>query len=90
VARVAAKYLHKDQLAVLVVGNTAEFDKPLSSLGTVTNVDITIPPPPAEKGTDAAEKATTSNPEGKALAAKVVAALGGEAKLKSVKSSVPI
>jgi len=68
------------------VGNTAEFDKPLSSLGTVTNVDITIPPPPAEKGTDAAEKATTSNPEGKALAAKVVAALGGEAKLKSVKS----
>jgi len=80
VARVAAKYLHKDQLAVLVVGNTAEFDKPLSSLGTVTNVDITIPPPPAEKGTAQAEKATTSNPEGKALAAKVVAALGGEAK----------
>ena len=49
VARVAAKYLHKDQLAVLVVGNTTDFDKPLSSLGPVTNVDITIPPPPAEK-----------------------------------------
>jgi zinc protease len=48
VARAAAKYLHKDKLAVLVVGNTAEFDKPLSSLGPVTNVDITIPPPPAE------------------------------------------
>jgi zinc protease len=48
VARVAAKYLHKDQLAVLVVGNTAEFDKPLASLGTVANVDITIPPPPGE------------------------------------------
>ncbi len=46
VARVAAKYLHKDQLAVLVVGNPPEFDKPLSSLGAVTNVDITIPPPP--------------------------------------------
>jgi zinc protease len=46
VARVAAKYLHKDQLAVLVVGNPAEFDKPLTSLGPVTNVDITIPPPP--------------------------------------------
>jgi zinc protease len=45
IARVAATYLHKDQLAVLVVGNTAEFDKPLSSLGTVTNVEITIPPP---------------------------------------------
>jgi zinc protease len=46
VARVAAKYLHRDQLAVLVVGNSAEFDKPLASLGTVTNVDIAIPPPP--------------------------------------------
>ena len=50
VARVAAKYLHKDQLAVLVVGKTGEFDKPLSSLGPVTNVDITIPPPPGQGG----------------------------------------
>jgi zinc protease len=48
VARAAAKYLHKDQLAVLVVGHTSEFDKPLSSLGSVKNVDITIPPPPGE------------------------------------------
>jgi zinc protease len=46
VAAAAAKYLHKDKLAVLVVGNTAEFDKPLSSLGPVTNVNIAIPPPP--------------------------------------------
>ncbi len=46
VARVAAKYLHRDQLAVLVVGNVAEFDKPLSSLGAVTKLDITIPAPP--------------------------------------------
>ena len=49
VARIAAKYLHKDQLKILVVGNTSEFDKPLSSLGPVTNIDITIPPPPGEK-----------------------------------------
>jgi zinc protease len=48
VARAAAKYLHKDQLAVLVVGHVSEFDKPLSSLGGVTNIDITIPPPPGE------------------------------------------
>lgn len=54
VARAAAKYLHRDQLAVLVVGNTAEFDKPLSSLGTVTTVDITIPPPPGGQEGDAA------------------------------------
>ena len=46
VARVAAKYLHRDQMAVLVVGNVGEFDKPLSSLGPVNKLDITIPPPP--------------------------------------------
>jgi zinc protease len=46
VNRVAAKYVHRDQLAVLVIGNTKEFDKPLSSLGAVKEIDITIPQPP--------------------------------------------
>ena len=46
VARVAAKYIHRDQMAVLVVGNVSEFDKPLSSLGPVSKLDTTIPPPP--------------------------------------------
>src|SRR5215470_8902530 len=89
VARVADKYLHKDQLAVLVAGNTAEFDKPLSTLGAVTDVDITIPPPPGEKPAPSAasdSEKKQSNPAGLALAAKVAQALGGEAKLKEVKS----
>jgi zinc protease len=85
--RVAAKYLHKDQLAVLVVGNTKEFDKPLSSLGSVQQIDITIPPPPAEKADKAdTAKPAASNPEGKALAAKVAAAMGGLPKLQSIKT----
>jgi zinc protease len=46
VARVAAKYLHRNQMSVLVVGNAPDFDKPLSSLGAVTKLDITIPAPP--------------------------------------------
>lgn len=50
VARIIPKYLHKDQLAVLVVGNPAEFDKPLSTLGSVKDLDISIPPPPAQMG----------------------------------------
>jgi zinc protease len=58
VARVASKYVHRDQLAVLVVGNSSEFDKPLSSLGAVTPVDITIPLPPGDPG----EKAGTKEP----------------------------
>ena len=48
VQTVAKKYLLKDKLAVLVVGNDTEFDKPLNSLGAVTKLDITIPPPPKE------------------------------------------
>jgi zinc protease len=46
VARVAAKYLHPDKMAILVVGNASEFDKPPGSLGPVHKIDITIPPPP--------------------------------------------
>jgi len=87
VNRVAAKYLHKDQLAVLVVGNTKDFDKPLSTLGAVKEVDITIPPPPAEKSeNNDAAKPAASNPEGKALVAKVAAAMGGLPKLQSIKA----
>jgi len=48
VTRVANKYLHNETMAVLVVGNDADFDKPLSTAGLpVENVDIAIPPPPA-------------------------------------------
>ncbi len=89
VARVAAKYLHRDQLAVLVVGNPSEFDMPLTALGPVTNLDITIPPPPGQAQEVPAApiaKPTASNPEGKDLAAKVVQAMGGLEKLKSVSS----
>jgi zinc protease len=57
VARAATRYLHKEKLAVLVVGNPAEFDKALSSLGPVTNIDITIPPPPGEPPGPAAKPA---------------------------------
>ena len=85
VNRVAAKYLHKDQLAVLVVGNTKEFDKPLSSLGAVKEIDINIPPPAGAKQEESA-KPTESNAEGKELASKVIAAMGGEAKFVAIKS----
>ena len=87
VNRVALKYMHRDQMAVLVVGNSKEFDKPLSALGPVKTIDITIPPPPAEKGqAEPSAKPAGSNPEGKALAAKVATAMGGLPKLKSIKT----
>ena len=43
----ARKHLHPDNLVVLVVGNPAEFGKPLSKLGEVQKIDITIPGAPA-------------------------------------------
>jgi zinc protease len=46
VTRVANKYVDGSKLAIVVVGNGGEFGTPLSKLGPVTNVDISIPPPP--------------------------------------------
>ena len=81
VARVARKYVHKEKFALLVVGKAADFDKPLSTFGPVTTVDITIPEPGAEKKAGA----EGSNPEGKALLAKVVDFLGGASSLTVLK-----
>lgn len=44
--RVAKKYIDPSKLAILVVGNSSEFGTPLTKLGTVQNIDITIPMPP--------------------------------------------
>lgn len=46
VKRVAQKYLNPSGFALLVVGKSAEFDSPLSTLGQVTTLDVSIPPPP--------------------------------------------
>ena len=46
VTRVANKYIHPSKLAILVVGNQAEFGTPLSTLGPVKTLDISIPMPP--------------------------------------------
>lgn len=48
VARVARKYVDQDKLGIVVVGNEAEIKPPLNSLGKVTDLDITIPPPPGK------------------------------------------
>ncbi len=56
--RVAKKYVDRSKLAVLVVGNVSQIatgtpgqaGKPLSDLGTVHPIDITIPMPPGMQG----------------------------------------
>ncbi|MBN1803802.1 MAG: insulinase family protein [Sedimentisphaerales bacterium] len=46
VLRVAKKYLRPDDIQILAVGKPEDFDEPLSVLGPVGEIDITIPPPP--------------------------------------------
>jgi len=46
VARVAKQFMHPDKMAMLVVGKSEGFDKPMSSFGEFVALDITIPPPP--------------------------------------------
>lgn len=86
VARVVQKYVDPKKFAVLVVGKEADFDKPLSTFGTVEKLDITIPTEAPGAAKPAGGEAGASNPEGKALLAKVVEGLGGAAKVDSVKS----
>ncbi|WP_158794019.1 pitrilysin family protein [Granulicella sp. L60] len=48
VSRVANKYIDTSKLATVIVGNESEITPKLDGLGKVTNVDITIPPPPGK------------------------------------------
>ena len=55
VKRVVAKYMYPDQFTILAVGKASDFDKPLDSLGEVTEIDITIPTPSPEPVPEAGE-----------------------------------
>ena len=90
VNRVAHKYINRSKLAVLVVGDSKEFDKNLNTFGAVTPIDISIPGTPegstAEGATaDASEKPKQTTPEAKALLSKALAFYGGVGKLAAVK-----
>jgi predicted Zn-dependent peptidase len=85
VRRVAAQYLHPDKFTLIAVGKASDFDKPLNTLGDVTEVDITIPPPSPEPAPEAGEEDVA---KAKIILADVVEAYGGLEKLQSVRSLV--
>jgi zinc protease len=87
VARVARKYVHPNTFATLTVG-TKEAGEQLAKLGPVTPINITIPEPGAAApgSAEAVPEAKQTTPEAKAVMAKVVDALGGEAKVGAVKA----
>jgi zinc protease len=85
VERVAKKYVHPEQLAILVVGNEKDFEKPLATaFGKVTPIDIAIPEPTAANA--ATTKPSGSSAEGKALINKVRDFVGGSAAIGKVQS----
>jgi len=45
ILRVSKKYLRPDEIQILAVGRPEDFDEPLSVLGSVQEIDITIPVP---------------------------------------------
>ena len=75
-------------LSILLVGNDGEFGEPLSSLGAVKTIDITIPSPP-EKIPDATPETIA---KGKDLLKKTLAAMGGAqvATLKDMVTTVKL
>jgi len=43
VLRVARKHLHPDKMVILVLGKAEDFEKPLSSFGDVTTIELKKP-----------------------------------------------
>ena len=85
VKRVAAEYLHPDKFTLIAVGKASDFDKPLDTLGDVTEVDITIPPPSPEPAPEAGEADIT---KARAFLTDAIDAHGGLDNLKGVKNIV--
>lgn len=80
ILRVANKYLHPDRMVILAVGREKDFDQPLSVLGDVKTIDITIP-----KETPQIPAASAENVQkGKQLLSSALKAMGGD-KLKALK-----
>lgn len=82
VLRVAQKYLKPDKVRILVVGNDKDFDQPLSVLGEVNEIDITIPTP-REESIEATQETIA---KGKELIQMAISAGGGAKAFQAIKT----
>ena len=82
VHRVAEKYLKPDQVQILAVGNPSDFDEPLSVLGEVTEIDITIPTND-EPAPEATEETLSA---GRSLLEAAIEASGGQDTFDQIQS----
>ena len=81
VQRAAQQYIHPEDLKILAVGQQADFDQPLSTLGDVTTLDISIPTGEEE---DVPEADDASLAQGRALLTEAMDALGGAEAFRSL------
>ncbi|HKI86983.1 MAG TPA: pitrilysin family protein [Thermoanaerobaculia bacterium] len=78
----AAKFIHLNDFSIVVVGPSKGLDQPLSSFGKVTDLDISIPRPKAEK----VEMSESGKKAAKGLIDKAVGAFGGAEALDGLQS----
>jgi zinc protease len=88
VLRVAKEYLKPENLTIVAVGNPKDFGKPLSALGSVKELDLTIPE--GKTGATPAKVDSASVDKGRKLLQRAQAALGGAEKLAAVKDTLQI
>ena len=81
VLRVAKGHFLPENLAIVAVGNPKDFDKPLSTIGKVNTIDLTIPEPKQE----VAKSDSASLARGRQLLQRAQQALGGGDKIAAVK-----
>ena len=84
VQRAANEHFKPENLTIVAVGNPKEFDKPLTDLGKVNKIDLTIPEPKAE----AAKSDAASLARGRDLLQRAQKSMGGAEKLAAVKDSI--
>ena len=86
ILRVAQTHLHPDDLVILGVGKTLDFDQPFSVLGEVDTIDIYR----AEKKAleEVPEATPASLAKGKEILDQVIKASGGKEAFKSITNSV--
>jgi zinc protease len=83
VLRVAKERIHPEELAIVMVGNPKDLGKPLTTLGKVNELDLTIPEPKQE----VAKSDAASLTRGKQLLQKAQLAMGGAEKLAALKDA---
>jgi predicted Zn-dependent peptidase len=88
ILKAAKSHLHPDDLVILAVGKPQDFDQPLSVLGQVDTIDITIPEtsPLAQKEIPQASEAALA--QGQEVFDKMVTACGGKSAFAAIKSTV--